>query len=511
MALIATVLVAVQGVAQEPASTAFQVGETVYVTGSSLALRRGPSPDTERIHYIPKGTGLKVLPDTETPVPFEIEGLKGHWLRVKHDHHKGYVFDGFVSANVPPLEDRIDWTIVPGERVGPITYKTTYQDLVGVFGNENIEEATVYPSEGETEPGTAIFPGTSNQVTIQWADFHKKPAVIYLSSSNSRWATTRGLRIGTTLKELISLNNAPVSFAGFGWDNEGVVTGWNDGRLVADHAVHDDLSLNILPEEPYDRQAKRTLLGDRIFDSNHPAAAKLNLKVTKIIIRLHPPKVTLPDMPSYPGALAQKPPLQSDVERYVIASKLNVREAPEAGAAVIYRMPYGSKVQVAKRTGERVPLVAEGIYGHWIPLSIQGKVGYAFNAYLTPYPVPRAGTEGLWDYSEVSLTPDGAEQRTTTGDDHNGSETVKQTYKEGVTLEHKSMWQTGRTSHTTSLTLPNLSIEQAYILMKRADKRFKDLPFNASPQGRFSATVAGLTMTIEPQPDGVRITESGSK
>jgi hypothetical protein len=58
-----------------------------------------------------------------------------------------------LAQQLPP-----DWLIVPGERVGPITAKTSETALEALFGVENVERVEVYVGEGSTVPGTAVYP-----------------------------------------------------------------------------------------------------------------------------------------------------------------------------------------------------------------------------------------------------------------------------------------------------------------------------------------------------------------
>jgi hypothetical protein len=57
-----------------------------------------------------------------------------------------------------------DWTIVPGQRLGPITAKTTRQDLDRLFGRSNINDRDVDVEEGP-EPVTVCLPGSTQYLS----------------------------------------------------------------------------------------------------------------------------------------------------------------------------------------------------------------------------------------------------------------------------------------------------------------------------------------------------------
>ena len=50
-----------------------------------------------------------------------------------------------LSKSVNPLKNTL---VVPGERVGPVTRTTTYQDLVKLFGKSRLSDRVVYGPEG---------------------------------------------------------------------------------------------------------------------------------------------------------------------------------------------------------------------------------------------------------------------------------------------------------------------------------------------------------------------------
>jgi len=118
-----------------------------------------------------------------------------------------------LAQQLPP-----DWLIVPGERVGPITAKTSETALEALYGVENVERVEVYVGEGSTVPGTAVYPHELTQRTeIIWQDDTRTvPKEVVLTGDASAWRTREGISLGTTLQEIERLNGLPFRLAGFG-------------------------------------------------------------------------------------------------------------------------------------------------------------------------------------------------------------------------------------------------------------------------------------------------------
>lgn len=477
MLLFIAITVALAAVQQSPIPPAAPVaspapvytpGMKLYVNASGLAFRRGPSLDTERIHYITQGDEVTVLEDNRVPVSFEAEGIKGHWLYVQHGAYKGYVFDGFLSPDPPPLDARIDWTFVPGARVGPISTNTSYEDLVMVFGAEHVQDAPVDLGEGETEPGTAILTDRSNAYTIiQWAVYRKKPKAVYIRGENSPWKSLDGIAIGTPLATIEQLNGKPILFAGFGWDYAGTITGWNDGTLERTYTLRSRFGCALVPTEPYPDEDYQALLGDSIFSSDLAAVARLNLRVDSIVVYLGDTQKTAKTPPA-PALRTYAP----GTKYFVLASKLNVRAKPELGADMVASIPYGAEISIADDPNPGVALTSEGMPGQWVAVSFSGLRGFVFDAYLCPLSAPGQGCAGLADYVQ-SLS---------------------------------SAQYTSGASGVEELIVKGFSLPQAFVLAKRAIPAFAGAAYVADGSGGITVQSGTTTLTIHQQPnDTIRI------
>jgi len=274
----------------EPAAPAldpkFLPGTVLYVNATSLALRTGPSLEAALIKYIPKDERIVALPDVIDPVPLEVGTRKGQWLYVQHGQHKGYVFDAYLVQAPPSLDEQLDWLCLPGKRVGPITPKTTYKDLLLIFGEVNVTDTRIPMGNDTYEKGTAIFSGdAARQLIVQWEIPRVKPKAVVVGGT--QWHTADGIGPGKRLTSIVKSNGGPISFAGFEWQYAGFITSWRGGKLEKDHRLRDNIMAYLAPQEPYLPEDYKALTGDREFSSDQPEAGRLNLHITTMTIMLN--------------------------------------------------------------------------------------------------------------------------------------------------------------------------------------------------------------------------------
>lgn len=257
----------------------------LYVNATSLALRSEPRRDAMLIHYMPKDAKVTVIDPGDGPVSDTVAGKSGQWIQVQHESHTGYAFDAFLVAAPPALEQSLEYTMTPGRSVGPITSKTTYDELVATFGAANVGEATIPVGDGKTESGTVIFANSpERRLFVQWAVPKQKPHSAIIEGT--QWKTGSGIGIGTPLSDLVKANGVGFSFAGFGWDYAGYIISWKGGRLESDHPLGDGMSIFLAPEKPYLPADFDAVQGDKEYSTDLPQAGKLNLRVKAITIQL---------------------------------------------------------------------------------------------------------------------------------------------------------------------------------------------------------------------------------
>ncbi len=159
-------------------------------------------------------------------------------------------------------------------------------ELIEIYGEENVRFDTVYGGEGEMSMATLLFPESNDQLEILWGDMKKRENMINIThyayydmeedilSTESRWKTSYGIVIGTTMMELEALNEAPITFMGFGWDYGGMVSDLNDGKLYDSPLM---LQLGMVDfNDLYGNADYEALVGDAEFSSENEAAQNLN-------------------------------------------------------------------------------------------------------------------------------------------------------------------------------------------------------------------------------------------
>ena len=169
--------------------------------------------------------------------------------------------------------------IVPGVGFGPIREATTHAALVKLFGTRAVVDRPIALGEGFCTAGSVVFPNTANEVEIAWQDKARaRPAFVRISKAASEWKTRRGVRVGTSLRELESISGRVLTFLGFGWDYGGGME-WGEGggalrlQINPDPAQFEDETLATLYRNTPE------ISGDREVQSNHPVIRKLKITV----------------------------------------------------------------------------------------------------------------------------------------------------------------------------------------------------------------------------------------
>jgi hypothetical protein len=193
-----------------------------------------------------------------------------------------------IKANVGSPNQPVgalSWHLDPRDSSATIAAKTSQAELRERFGESSISSTRVELGEGETSPGTVLFPSDSlRRVEIVWQDTleRRRPARIIIRGSQSRWQVGPGITLNTSLQELEKLNGKPFTLAGFGWDYAGVVTNWNGGALDSSLAGV-KLYLDPGPAQ-YQSAPYSQVLGDQDYSSDLPAMQQLSPRVGTIYV-----------------------------------------------------------------------------------------------------------------------------------------------------------------------------------------------------------------------------------
>lgn len=162
---------------------------------------------------------------------------------------------------------------------------------------------------------------------------------------------------------------------------------------------------------------------------------------------------------------------------YYVAAKtgLSMRETPEAGAKVVDKIPYGTKVTTLDDGKEWKSISTEGLMGYWKKVKYNNKTGYIVDSYLFPWAPPKLATAtGMKQYlAQVSL-PFGQKLVTRNGTmnqiTESGWELSKQLYKNGAEHHDFLAYEYGSDTYF----LPDFSFQQGFLLLRLLPE-FKDL------------------------------------
>lgn len=137
-----------------------------------------------------------------------------------------------------PIEEPVstdppgDWSILlEPPTLGIMDGQTTHEQLVQALG-EAARLGDVHLGEGETAPGTILYPGTPEEVQIMWKDAAMTVAQdANIGGSSSKWTFNGEPILGMTVQDIERINEGPFSLAGCCWDYEGGVLDWQGGNF----------------------------------------------------------------------------------------------------------------------------------------------------------------------------------------------------------------------------------------------------------------------------------------
>lgn len=162
-----------------------------------------------------------------------------------------------------------DSTLVTDSTWGLIEKSANFETLQKLFGSQNVKDQRICGPECiDSLDVTIIFPEKDNEFIVYWEDslYHRQISLIRCYSDNAPYHTATGIKMGTTLNELLKINGKPIAFFGFGWDYGGSVISLNHGvlektnvRFTLDLAENDD---------------DNSLSGDTELNSEMPAVKK---------------------------------------------------------------------------------------------------------------------------------------------------------------------------------------------------------------------------------------------
>ncbi|MEH2022510.1 hypothetical protein [Nostoc sp.] len=186
-------------------------------------------------------------------------------------------------AKSQPLKDTL---IVPGERVGPITRKTTKQDLVKLFGGSHLVDKTISGAEGiGSFAATQVNLNQGRSLLVVWSD-NTRTKPLDVRNLGSAWKTREGIGVGTPLNELRK-KLGDFKLYGLAWDYGGTILldGSKLSRYQGKLILRVDAAANASEKFPNDYQS---VSGDGTFSSTNPHWKPLGIRLAEIILVLNP-------------------------------------------------------------------------------------------------------------------------------------------------------------------------------------------------------------------------------
>jgi hypothetical protein len=172
---------------------------------------------------------------------------------------------------------------------GPFAHDTSEAKLIAAFGAKNVVFEEVSGSGGTKLNATVLFPNDpKRRLEVLWIDeeTRTKPASIVIEGG-SGWLGPKGVKIGTPLSDVERLNGKSFKLSGFGTDNGGHVTDWQNGAMTK---LPGGCALGIRfgPGEKTPSEAQEKVAGDRTLSSNEGAVRAARPKVTEIFVGYAP-------------------------------------------------------------------------------------------------------------------------------------------------------------------------------------------------------------------------------
>ncbi len=182
------------------------------------------------------------------------------------------------EVETKPIVEESRWLCIPNKQVGLIKEDADEESIIEAYGKENVIREEVGIGEGEMVAASIVFPDSPDELIVEWQDGYeyKKLNRIRIEQKGAKWETEEGIKIGTTLDELLKINGKDFNFYGFDWDYGGVANEWEGGK------INSQLTVVLSPKDP--NAAIPELAGDGTFSSSNPKAKEARLEVIAFVI-----------------------------------------------------------------------------------------------------------------------------------------------------------------------------------------------------------------------------------
>lgn len=121
--------------------------------------------------------------------------------------------------------------------IADIEFEDTFSDIEEKAGKNNLTLDSLFLEGTFQRIVTTLWKGTNKEIIIHWNESvppFKTIKTLEISNPASSYHFVNGIKIGSSLTDIVNLNNAPVSLYGFGWDYGGTFADFGTGKLAGD-------------------------------------------------------------------------------------------------------------------------------------------------------------------------------------------------------------------------------------------------------------------------------------
>ena len=182
------------------------------------------------------------------------------------------------------------------------------------------------------------------------------------------------------------------------------------------------------------------------------------------------------------------PRLASGIGRYIAGQPLNVlaisgmnlRDAPKG--VVLQKIPYGARIKTLQPKENANPDTIEGIQGNWVKVEYNGSTGFLFDGFLSTLPAPEMNGADLHLYAKKWMNPlselmEIDYHRFNMGPSVRATQLFK--LKSDTVVYFSDVYYEGGTQ---ILSIPDVSLEEAYLVAKACYAEFYETTLKASPE-----------------------------
>ncbi len=160
-------------------------------------------------------------------------------------------------------------------------------------------------------------------------------------------------------------------------------------------------------------------------------------------------------------------------------SGMNLRDAPKG--TVLQKIPYGARIKTLQAKSTTNPETIEGIQGNWVKVEYNGAMGFVFDGFLSTLPAPEVNGADLHSYAKKWMNPlseliEIDYHRFNMGPSVRATQLFK--LKSDTVVYFSDVYYEGGTQ---ILSIPNVSLEEAYLVSKACYAEIYETTLKANP------------------------------